>query len=231
MFSRVIISCTAALVLIPTVSAPLFSQQKPAPVGPVALEFPVTMQQKVVAGKTPPGTKVEAKLVVATLVKGVVFPRNAVFSGEVLESVAKSPENPSQLGIRLDSVRWKDQSTPLKVYLIAWYYPMRSLTDQEPPFGSSGEIDTAPHWGAAPTLPGPGSSASQPFPGSDGSETPEPAPSTVASAISPHRTPMKNVESRRNSDGSITITSHASTIKLDKLTTYVFATAELIPRN
>ncbi len=48
------------------------------------------MRQNVVAGKTPVGTKVEAKLTIATLVKGTVIPEGAVFSGEVVDSVAKS---------------------------------------------------------------------------------------------------------------------------------------------
>jgi len=41
------------------------------------LEFPVIMRQNVAAGKTPVGTKVQAKLVVATLVDGVVVPQDA----------------------------------------------------------------------------------------------------------------------------------------------------------
>ena len=48
------------------------------------------MKQDVTAGKTPVGTKVQAKLQVATLVDGTVLPKNTVFSREVTESVAKS---------------------------------------------------------------------------------------------------------------------------------------------
>ena len=70
-----------------------------------ALEFPVIMRQNVVAGTTPVGTKVQAKLAVATLVDGVVVPRDAVLSGEVTESVAKSAIDPSRLAIRMDSAR------------------------------------------------------------------------------------------------------------------------------
>src|SRR6266403_2589125 len=65
-------------------SAALFGQEKPAGVVGVR-EFPVTLRQNVVAGKTPVGTKVEAKLTVATLVDGAVIPRDATFSGEVVE--------------------------------------------------------------------------------------------------------------------------------------------------
>jgi len=88
-------------------SAALLSQQTPAPPSSSAgLEFPVIMRQNVAAGKTPVGTKVQAKLVVATLVEGVVVPQDAILSGEVTESVAKSATNPSRLAIRLDSAEW-----------------------------------------------------------------------------------------------------------------------------
>jgi hypothetical protein len=41
---------------------------------------------------------------------------------------------------------------------------------------------------------------------------------------------MNNVDSIINADGSVTLTSMHSNIKLDKLTTYVLATADLIPK-
>ena len=50
---------------------------------PAAQEFPVLLEQSLAAGKTPVGTKIQARLAVATLVAGTVIPRNAVFSGEV----------------------------------------------------------------------------------------------------------------------------------------------------
>src|SRR5437016_11244736 len=76
----------------------------PAPPAPAsAIEFPVTMKQDVTAGKTPVGTKLQAKLQVATLVDGTVFPRNTIFSGEVTESVPRSGNNRSRIAIRMDS--------------------------------------------------------------------------------------------------------------------------------
>jgi hypothetical protein len=42
---------------------------------------------------------------------------------------------------------------------------------------------------------------------------------------------MKNVESTRNSDGSVTLTSKSFNIKIDKATTYVLATGDLLPKN
>ena len=99
-------------------------QPPPAPQSSTAgLEFPVIMRQNVAAGATPVGTKIQAKLTVATLVNGVVVPQGAILSGEVIESVAKSATDPSRLAIRMDSAQWKNRSAPIKAYLTGWYYP------------------------------------------------------------------------------------------------------------
>ena len=39
---------------------------------------------------------------------------------------------------------------------------------------------------------------------------------------------MKNVESTRNSDGTMTLTSKSFNIKIDKVTAYVVATGDLL---
>ena len=195
------------------------------------------MRQKVVAGTTPVGTKVEAKLAVATLVNGTVVPQDALFSGEVTESVAKSATDPSRLAIRMDSVQWKNRSAPMtlalapKVYLTAWYYPATP-----PPTRShdiSSNVPDASHDPEAPIgvggYPGPRSPSSPPSPGSDRGidKDPFPLPRAAASDSSKHRVPMKDVESTRSSEGSVTLSSTRSNIKLDKTTTYVFAAGEL----
>ena len=119
MFTRTTV--VALLVLSAFGSAILLGQQHPAS-GPSGVrEFPVILEQSVVAGKTPVGTKIQAKLEVATFVDGTVIPRSAIFSGEVLESVAKTKTAPSRLAIRMDSVQWKNGSASLKVYSTAWY--------------------------------------------------------------------------------------------------------------
>src|SRR5277367_862904 len=70
----------------------LLAQSKvPSPSSPATSvasvqEFPVTMRQNVKAGKTPVGTKIEARLTIATLVNGAVIPAGAIFSGEVFAS-------------------------------------------------------------------------------------------------------------------------------------------------
>src|SRR5271167_996536 len=89
-----IIFASTTLLIQPARSQPAPNPTKPAapnsaPNPTPGLEFPVFMRQKVVAGTTPVGTKVEAKLAVATLVNGTVVPQDALFSGEVTESVAK----------------------------------------------------------------------------------------------------------------------------------------------
>jgi hypothetical protein len=222
--------------------APL--QQMPAQHAPTApsssgvLEFPVIMRQNVAAGTTPVGSKVQAKLVIATLVDGVVVPQDAVLSGEVTQSVAKSATDPSRLAVRMDSAQWKKGPAPFvlslasKVYLTAWYYPVaetkaQDLSDESP--------DDAPqswkHRNRPPTFPDPNAPASQPFPGRGTGTDPGSSPPSPASNISKHRVLMKNVESTRNSDGTITLTSRSFNIKIDKLTTYVLATGDLLRTN
>ena len=215
------------------------SQPTPAAPGPSgALEFPVVMRQNVAAGTTPVGTKVQARLAVATLVDGVVVPRDAVFSGEVTESVRKSATDPSRLAIRMDSAQWKKGSAPVvlslasRVYLTAWYYPVaetraQDLSDQSPD-------DTTQSWkhrNRPPTFPDPNGPASQPFPGRDTGTDLGASPPSPASNISKHRVLMKNVESTRNSDGAVSLTAKSFNIKIDKLTTYVLAASDLLPPN
>src|SRR5437660_9320437 len=96
------------LVLVACSSIRLASQQKPeAPVSGGIQEFPVILQENVIAGRTPAGTKVQAKLAIATMVNGVVVPRNANFTGEVVESSPKAGKEPSRISICMDSVNWK----------------------------------------------------------------------------------------------------------------------------
>src|SRR6202162_3686572 len=156
MFDKTIVVGRAVLSVILGSAALLCGQmlsgQTPSQPAPIAhssagaREFPVIMRQNVTAGVTPVGAKVQAKLAVATLVDGVVVPRDAILSGEVTESVAKSATDPSRLAIRMDSAQWKKGSAPIvlslasKVYLTAWYYPVaetrtQDLSDESPDDG------------------------------------------------------------------------------------------------
>jgi len=207
-------------------SQPAPGQPKPAASSAAGPEFPVLMRQNVAAGTTLVGTKVQAQLAVSTLVNGVVVPRDAILSGEVTESVAKSASTPSRLAIRMDSAQWKNRSTPMvfvlapKVYLTAWYYPPPPLAYRDLP---SGLPDADQHPRLSSEEPGISSGkqistpASMSLPGTDTDKLPAPK----------HRVLMKDVESTRNSEGAVTLTSKHSNIKLDKTTTYVLATGNL----
>ncbi len=201
-------------------SALLSGQSKaPAPGSPAASvasvqEFPVTMRQNVKAGKTPVGTKVEAKLTMATLVSGTVIPAGAIFSGKVVESAAKSSSDPSRIAIRMDSVQWKNGSKPITVYLTPWYYPIQMAQDLDHDRGdcqSPGGMGMKCPLGAG--MPG------TRFP-------PDELPPPPAQ-VSTSRVEMKDVESAREADGTIELTSTHSNIKLDRTTTYVLATGDL----
>ncbi|MGB9234535.1 MAG: hypothetical protein WCC04_08980 [Terriglobales bacterium] len=204
-------------------SASLAGQQKPASPNPSAqIELPVLMQQKVVAGKTRPGTKVHARLAIATLVNNVVVPEGAILSGEVTESVPRSATGPSRLAICMDSAQGKDRSVPIKVYLTAWYYPAETSTEELSPSDAANPT-TSPIGGFPRRVRNPTLS---PFPRGD----PEPATLPVSS-VSQHRVLMKNVEPMRNSAGVVTLTSTHSTLKLDKRTVYVLAADGLLPQS
>jgi hypothetical protein len=213
-------------------SVTLFSQQMPPPPSPSAgTEFPVIMRQNVTAGKTPVGAKVRASLVVATLVNGVVVPKDAVLSGEVIQSVAKSAAEPSRLALRMDSVQWKNGSATIKLYLTPWFYPVSEMAPQDLSDQAPDAANSPKNWNGAGAYPDPNNPASQPFPGRDIGRDTSTAPLSPASSISKHRVLMKNVESTRDSDGAVTLSSKRSSIKLDKLTTYVLATSDLLSLN
>jgi hypothetical protein len=215
------------LVLSVFFSATLFSQQSSAPPHTSGVqEFPVVMEQSVSAGKTPVGTKIQAKLGVATLANGTVIPRNAVFSGEVTESVAKTKADPSRLGIRMDSVQWKDGTASVKLFLTAWYYPPKDMTGQDLQYGPQEPANRT--WNGQGQYPDPNSKVYRPFPGSD-SDKGSSVPDTPNSATSDHRILMKDVESVQSTRGDLELVSKHANIKLDKLTTYVLAAGDLVP--
>jgi hypothetical protein len=215
------------------IAAVLFSAtmqgQEPKPAGSLstaALEFPVVMQQNLTSGKTAIGTKIQARLTVATLLDGTVIPKNAVFSGEVIESVAKSATGPSCLAIRMDSAEWKGGTVPVKVYLTAWYYPEKNVAGQDLQYGPSEPANKT--WNGQGQYPDPNSKVYQPFPTS-GSDKSGSIPDAQISTTSNRRAWMKDVESATSSDGEVAIANRRTNIKLDKLTTYVLAASELRP--
>lgn len=209
-------------------SAAMFGQQTTAAGSPIGLEFPVIMRQNVVAGKTPAGTKIGANLVVATLVDGVVIPRGAAVSGEVTESVAKTKTDPSRLAIRMDSAEWKNGSAPIKLYLTAWYYPAEPMPPQSLSYEPPDAANSIRNWngmGQYPDKRDPSSTPRFPDANRDKDSSTLPAPSFIASK---HRVLMKDVDSIRDGDGAVTLSSKRSNLKIDKLTTYVLAKGDLL---
>jgi hypothetical protein len=226
MLTRTLPVSTLVLVAV-LFSATLLGQQKPAASAPPgAQEFPVVMEQNVAAGKTPVGARIKAKLEVATLIDGKVIPRSAVFSGEVIDSAAKTATDPSRLAIRIDSVVWKKGSASITAYLTAWYYPMRDAAGQDLQYGPTQSPKGS--WNGQGQYPDSNSKVYKPFPGSDSGNDAS-APNTPSATTSNRRVLMKDVESAKNNDGVIAIVSRNSNIKLDKLTTYVLATGDLLP--
>jgi len=192
---------------------------------PSALEFPVVFEQSVTAGKTPEGTKVQGKLQVATLLGHTVLPKDSVFDGEVVASEAKSKTSPSILAIRIRSVEWKSGTEKLTVYLVPWYYPPRMQEGQDLQYGPQQPANRT--WNGQGQYPD-NSGLYKPFPGSDpnkGSDAPEKTPP----GTSPHMTRMNGIDSQRGDDGTITLISKKSNIKLDKVTTYVLSETDGVP--
>src|ERR1051325_4422958 len=193
-------------------------QQSQSSSSSVLRQFPVVLQQNVDAGKTPVGTKVQAKLAVATTFHGILIPQNAVVSGVIFQSVAKDAKAPSRLGIRMENAKWKDESTcMMRAYLMPLYYAMIAQSPQAMPNGS-------PDPGDSRTLSGPAESSSpmmnQPFP--DNSEASREAIPNIP-VLSSRPFSMKDVEMEPVDDGGIALVSQHSNIKLHKMTTYILA--------
>lgn len=213
------------LLLFVACSSAAVGQQTSVPsASAAAQEFPVVFQENVVAGKTSVGTKIQAKLGMATLVNGTVIPQGAVFSGEVVQSAGKARADASKLAIRIDSAQWKSGSATLKVYLVGWFYPFALQEGQDLQYGP--QQPSTRTWNGQGEYPAQNSNVYRPFPsgGSDSGSSPD----TSNSITSKYRVKMKNVETDRSADGTITLVSHHSNIKLDKSTTYVLASSELL---
>lgn len=204
--------------------ASLGQQKFPGPAVTGATELPVVMQQNVAAGKTPVGTVVRAKLEAATLVNGIVVPQNAVLSGDVVLSAAKTRDEPSQLAIRMNSVQWKNGSAAINVYLTAWYYPATIQSGQSLQYGPPPSPRGT--WSGQGEYPNPNSGSYKPFPGADPEADKNPVPNTGATKTSDRRVVMKEIDLARSDEGTLVLVSKRTNIKLDKLTTYVFAAAD-----
>lgn len=222
MFARTIL----ARAILGLWSTALIGQQTPATSSAPALhEFPVILQQTVESGRTSVGAKIQAKLAVATLVNGTVIPKNAVLSGVVVESVARSAKDHARLTVRMDSVEWKGGSASIKGYLTPSYYPTTEKAGQSLQYGPPQPPSKT--WNGAGQYPSADSRVYQPFPGSDSGKDAGSVPETSTSVISSRPTLMKDVQAAPSNDGGIALVCERANLKLDKLTTYVLVTAEL----
>ncbi len=108
---------------------------------------------------------------------------------------------------------------PIQVYLTAWYYPIRMPTDEN----RSNDAPGSPIGRNPPGVYNPNSPAAAL---SRRRVAPDVGP---ISSVSDVRVLMKKVESTRGSDGSVVLTSSHVNLKLEKTTTYVLATGDLMP--
>ena len=197
-------------------AASIGQQSHQASPAPVLREFPMVLQQSVEAGKTPAGTKVQGKLAAATLFSGTLIPKNAVASGVVVESESKKGENRARLAIRMNTVTWNGGWAPLNAYLMPLYYPATAQAvpnlPNESPDPNSRTLNGPNQSSESPMSP-------RPFPG--GSEA---IPDISILSSRPVR--MKNVVLESTNNGGIALVSEHASIKLFKMTTYVFAADE-----
>jgi len=203
-------------------SAFSLSQQAQAPSARPALhEFPLTLQQSFESGKAKIGARVQAKLAAATKFQGTVIPRNAVFSGVVIESTATGAKEPAKLAIRMEKAEWKDDSISLTAYLLPLSYSNTSPSAQSLPNESPDP--------SSRTLNGAGQDSNSPmhapFPTNDSQAAQAAIPE--APMLSSRPVQMKNVAIALADEGGAALVSEHTNIKLYKMTTYVFAATEL----
>jgi hypothetical protein len=186
-------------------------------------EFPVVFQQSVEAGKTPVGTQVKGKLLVATRFHGTLIPRNnAVVSGVIFESVRKTATARPDLELVWKMRCGRSKSTcMMKAYLMPLYYPMTTQPVEALPIDSP-DHDTR-------TLDGPNQSVSspmsqRPFSGSNSEMGQAAIPEIPGMSIRP--VAMKNVAFAEVADGGIDLVSEHVNIKLYRMMIYVLAAIE-----
>jgi hypothetical protein len=219
----------AGLLLLAGVSA-LFAQLPPPPPPepppqPI-LELPASLQSKIVAGLTAPGTEVRAKLTLATLVGGVVIPEDAMLSGHVEQSVGKTQNAPSLLKIRFESAKWKKGSATLNLYLVSCYYPIEfNNSNPDDRSGVHGDIGVtmggAPPPNSFPRSTSGTTASGVPMDASHPDSFPDPRPTGTVSEVSKHWVRMEKVDTGPSPEGGLQMTSNERTIKLDRNTIYL----------
>jgi hypothetical protein len=200
-------------------AASMGQQKPPTPSSSALHEFPLVLQQSIESGKATIGTKVQAKLAVATMFEGTVIPRNAVFSGVVIESTPKSAKEPAKLAIRMETVEWKHGSSSIMAYLLPLYYP--ATTQSMPNFEDASQASGGPASDGGQGSSSESNMSHQSFPANESQ-----AAIPEISSISNRPVQIKNVKVALADEGGAALVSEHSNIKLFKLTTYVFAARE-----
>ena len=202
-------------------------QPKTKPATHGALEFPVVLQENVVAGKTPVGTAVHSKLMLATLVKGVVVPQDALLSGRVEESTAKIGADPSRLKIRLDMAQWKGGSLAVNAFLTNMYYANRLIempAGEGIPDASTNPDPMLSHGGLqhqnSADLESRRAAWNRQAAGSNPSDQAHSSEKGLWES-SVYRKPMPNVDITRDTNGTV-IMSRRDNIKVERNTAYCF---------
>jgi len=193
-------------------------QKPPTSSSSVLHEFPLVLQQSLESGKAKIGTKVQAKLAVATMFDGTVIPRNAVFTGVVIESTLKSAKEPAKIAIRMETAEWKHGSSSMMAYLLPLYYPPTSHAMQN--FGDASQ-ESGPTSNGAQGSGSESPTSHQSFPSNE-SQAAMPEVSTTSN----RPVQIKNVTVALADEGGAALVSEHGNIKLFKLTTYVFAARE-----
>ena len=113
-----------------------------------------------------------------------------------------------------------------------WFYPeANGMAAQDLSYQPADAANSKRNWNGMGTYPDLNNPISQQkFPGPDSNEKDNGAAAAPSSNISKHRVLMKNVEFATAGDGAIVLTSSHSNIKLDKLTAYVLAGNDLLPK-
>jgi hypothetical protein len=123
-------------------------------------------------------------------------------------------------------VQWKNLSGAIRVYSTAWYYPAKNEDGQNLQYGPTQPPNRT--WTGEGQYPDPNSKIYKPFPGSSSDDKNSSVPATPSAITSSQRVLMKDVEATKSSDGSIALISSHTNIKLDKLTTYVVASSDVM---
>ncbi len=189
-------------------AASVVAQPAARPATHSALEFPLELRHKIVAGETPVGAAVQGRLVIATLVHGVVIPEGALFAGKVEESAARDGGKPSRLRVHITSSKWRGGSEPVDLYLTNVFYPRHR--------GRQGDPNEPSSEGARRRA-----SIAEILQNGGVVPLPDAEPLSIGHRYE-RRATIENVKLDRGEQGMISITAEKFNLRLDSGTVYCF---------